>query len=406
MIRILALLAVVFIGLFFGPEIGEYKGYVLISFDRYKTYETTVINAGFMMLAFYFVLFFVELILRKVLSMNKKTRSWLDHRSAKKRKKNVLKGTLALLEGNSRQAYKLLSKSAAHSDTPMMTHISAAQAAHLQGRTALRDKELDQATATSKGAELPVKLIKVELQIDEKDYAGALVSLRELPYVSLKTEKVILLHLNVYAELFEWASYIKLLSESYKKLKFTEQQFEEKLSEAYRHYFAQLGQNSADKLRSFWLSEVPKRFRKELNYQRILLDAYVENSYSDYAAEFLLSVLKKNISKELLAYLSEIKTKEGDGLTTLLEKKLKRSPTNASLNQALGRLKLKQGNEKDATKYLLASVEHAPCAKDFYLVATLLDKAGEEAEANLYYRKGLSLSQEKEGSGRSMSTID
>ncbi|WP_413700749.1 hypothetical protein ACLKMH_02545 [Psychromonas sp. KJ10-10] len=45
MIKIILIILAVIAGLIFGPEISANKGYILISFDSYTTYEMTIINA-------------------------------------------------------------------------------------------------------------------------------------------------------------------------------------------------------------------------------------------------------------------------------------------------------------------------------------------------------------------------
>ena len=56
MIRMILIISALIAGLILGPEISGNKGYILISFDSYTTYETTIINAGFIALIFYFSL--------------------------------------------------------------------------------------------------------------------------------------------------------------------------------------------------------------------------------------------------------------------------------------------------------------------------------------------------------------
>ena len=129
MIRIIIVIAALIAGLFFGPEISSNKGYILISLDTYTTYETTIINALIVTVVFYFVLGLIEWVLRKLLSMSSITRGWFGQRKTKKAERNSLLGMLALLEGNSRQAQKLLSKSAERTAAPALTYIAAAKAA-------------------------------------------------------------------------------------------------------------------------------------------------------------------------------------------------------------------------------------------------------------------------------------
>ena len=70
MIRMILIISALIAGLILGPEISANKGYILISFDSYTTYEMTIINAAFVAIIFYFLQLLAEWILRRLLSMS------------------------------------------------------------------------------------------------------------------------------------------------------------------------------------------------------------------------------------------------------------------------------------------------------------------------------------------------
>lgn len=87
MIRLLIILVALLAGLIFAPELSANRGYLLISFDRYTTYEMTILNAGFLVVLLYFVLLVLEWVLRKLFSMSSITRGWFGERKTRQAQK-------------------------------------------------------------------------------------------------------------------------------------------------------------------------------------------------------------------------------------------------------------------------------------------------------------------------------
>jgi HemY protein len=389
MIKMILIISALIAGLILGPEISGNKGYILISFDSYTTYETTIINAGFIALIFYFLLLFVEWILRRLLSMSTVTRGWLGQRKTKKAQKNSLLGMWALFEGNNKQAHKLLLQSAERSESPALTYIAAAKAAHLQGLYDQRDDHLLLASDSQKGAQLAVGLVWVELQLDVKQYENALATLRELEVKFPKNKRIAQLYLDIYPALNEWKKYIQVLNEQRKTLSYNTLEFATIELNAYQHFFKQLAEDDADSLKLFWDKKAPRWMRKELNYQKSVLDAYIATDNGKHAQELLLEKLNKQFSLPLLPYLDKVAVTDHYPLIMLLEKKLNKGEDSRLINQALAKLKLKENNPIAAIKHLELSLASEVNADDCALLARLLEEQERFEEAGNYYRQGL-----------------
>jgi HemY protein len=395
MIKMILIVSALIAGLILGPEISGNKGYILVSFDSYTTYETTIINAGFIALIFYFLLLLAEWILRRLLSMSAVTRGWLGQRKTKKAQKNSLLGMFALFEGNSKQALKLLSKSAPRSEAPSLTYIAAAKAAHQQALYDQRDDYLQLASESQKGAQLSVGLVWVELQLDAKQYENALATLNELTIKFPKNRRIACLYLELYPALNEWKKYIQALNEQRKVLGYSEQEFAKLELNAYQHFFKQLASDSAELLKLFWDNKAPRWMRKELNYQKAVLDAYIETDNGKLAQVFLIEKLNKQFSLPLLNYLNKVAITDHYPLILLLEKKLKKVEEKGLIHQALGHLKLKENNVDGAIKHLEISLETEPRVDDYVLLAQLLEQQDRTQDAAFYYRQGLLLATSK-----------
>ena len=167
---------------------------------------------------FILLLGLLEWVLRKLLSISSVTRGWFGQRKTKKAQRNSMLGMLALFEGNSKQAQKLLSKSAERTAAPALTYIAAARAAQQQGNYTLRDDYLKQATESQKGCRLAVGLVWAELQIEAKQFKKALLTLNELDSSFPGHKRIAKLYLDIYPPLKEWSEFIDVLTEQRKYL--------------------------------------------------------------------------------------------------------------------------------------------------------------------------------------------
>ena len=391
MIKIIIVIGALLAGLILGPEISANKGYILLSIDGYTTYETTIINALFIVLIFYFLLLLVEWVLRKLLSMSAVTRGWLGQRKNKKAQKNSNLGMLALLEGNNRQAQKLLEKSAPRSGSPALTFIGAAKAAHYQGKYALRDEHFQNAYDSQKGSQLAVGLAWAELQLEAEQYESALATLGPLDKKYPKNKRISELYLSIYPALGQWQNYIDLLNRKRNALALDGEEEAAMLLDGYQHLFREMAAQDGEVLQGFWDKKSPRWMRKELRYQKALLDAHIEAGNDKLAGQFLLDKLNKQFSLPLLAYLEKLQINDHYPLILLLEKQLEKESEKGLIHQALARLQLKEDKILAAIKHLQESVKTVPNVEDFALLADLLQKEEREAEANEYYRQGLLL---------------
>lgn len=391
MLRIIVVVLALIAGLIFGPEISSNKGYILISLDTYTTYETTIINAVIAIVVIYFLLLFVEWVLRKLFSISSVTRGWFGQRKTRKAQRNSMLGMLALFEGNSKQAQKLLSKSAERSEAPAITYIAAARAAQQQGNYTLRDDYLKQATESQKGCRLAVGLVWVELQIEAKQFKNALLTLDELDNSFPGHKRIAELYLDIYPALKEWSKFIAVLDDQQKHLSFTDDEFDAIKLDAYQHLFKQLAAQSGEAPQDLWNNRSSRWMRKNINYQKAILDALVEMKHYQFAEYFLLEKLKEELSLPLLAYIDKMPISNRQKLLLLLEKKLTKDPDNSAIHHALAKLKLDDDKDLDAVEHLKKSIELDPSVDRFALLGNVLEKMGNLDEANNYYREGMLL---------------
>jgi len=394
MIRLLIIIVALLAGLIFAPELSANRGYLLISFDHHTTYETTIINAAFMVLILYVFLLAFEWLLRKLLSMSSVTRGWLGQRKSRQAQKNSLLGMLALLEGNTKQAEKLLAKSAALSDSPALNYIAAARAAHKNLDYKQRDSYLGLANKAP-GCKLAVGLVQVELQLDAQQFEEAFLTLKKLDADFPKNKQICQFYLVIYPGLNEWKKLISLLTTHRKLFDLSEKALLELTLEAHQKLFSQLAAKNGTLLATYWDTDLSRAQRKELPYQQAMLSAYIEHDCGKLAQSFLLERLKNHFSLPLLSYVQKIKITDHYALISFLEKQLKNVKYAGYIHQALAHLKLKENHPKAAIGHFVESVKTLPDVADYAQLAALLSEYGQAEQAHQYYREGLAFAVKK-----------
>ena len=144
-------------------------------------------------------------------------------------------------------------------------------------------------------------------------------------------------------------------------------------------------------LQELWNNRSSRWMRKDLGYQKALLDALVGAKHYQFAEFFLLEKLKEELSLSLLAYADQIPISNRQKLVLLLEKKLKKDPENAAIHHALAKLKLDDDKDQDVIDHLKKSIELDPSVDSFALLGKVLEKMDNLDEANNYYRQGMLL---------------
>lgn len=379
-------LGVILVSMFFA-KMARNPGYVLLSY-RYYTLETSMLIAVLsLMLTITLSIVFYRLT------------AWLFDASWRQRmaNRNTIKGLIAYAEGNWPQAEKLLARSAGYNDAPLINYLTAAEAAHQQGKTDKRDQYLLMAHETTPGVEQSVGLAKARLQLSSQQWESALATLRMLKDHPKSPAYPFVLKLlaKTYDELADWAALRELLPELRKHEVFSSHDFD---TLALRCYEGQLegaikGYSNEEKrshLHQAWDS-IPKKLRQQANlvlaYSQRLLDLDAPNE----AEEVVSTFLRKDWDERLVRLYGTIQGKDPNKQFLLAESWLKERPSNAALLLALGRLCLQNQNWEKARHYFDASIKSRKSAEAYGEQGRLLARLGEHEASNESFQHGLTM---------------
>lgn len=388
MIRILLLLGILGTALLCGPLLAGNKGYVLIAVGEY-TIEMTVISAAILAFVLYGALLVLERVAVRLLGIKGSTRLWLGNRRRRKAREQTLAGTLALAEGQFRQAETLMRKSAPDSEQAMLNYLSAAEAAQAQGEDARRDEYLEQAAAQHPRAPLAVNLIRARLLLRQQQYAEAEVLLEKLNQAHPQHAVIQQLLKECYQALGHWTPLLALLPQLQKRKQLSGEEQRQLQQQIYPALFEEQARSGgASGVQTLW-RELPKSLKQDPALQAAAATALIRLGEEAQALDLLQEGLKRHVEPALLAVVPLLR-QPAPRLLAQLQKWEQQTPqASAPLLQAIGSLLLRQRDFDAAQAYLERALALEPDATTYRALAELMEQLRLFEKATTYYRLSL-----------------
>jgi HemY protein len=380
-----------FVGALFFKAVAKDPGYVLLAHGKH-TFETSLLVGVLVILLAVFLLYWVFSLIRRLVNLR------MFHR---KSSRHTTDGLIALAQGDWASAEKLLAKAAKGNDAPLINYLTAAQAAHEQGKADERDNYLRLAHESTKGADVAVSLTKARLQYQSGHWEECLATLMKLsretkspsyPYVIKMLSKV-------YVELEDWESLRELLPALKKRKVVSEAEFgklarlcyEGKLRRAVR------GETDLEKrknLKDAW-HQVPKKFHTEASIVKIYAESLMMAGAGEDAERVITDMLRKNWDDGLVLVYGRISGSDAEKQLLWCENWLKERPNNPMLLLTMGRLCLHNKEWDRAKSYFEASLRSRKTAQAYGELGRLLSHLGDHQASNQNFQLGLALIAER-----------
>ncbi len=389
MIKLFLLVAALVAGLVVGPMFAGNQGYVLISAAG-QTLEMSLTTLIILVVFLFGALFVLEWILKKVFSMTGATAGWFSGRKVRKARRLTQDGMVKLLEGNWRQAEKLISRGAALSDSPMLSYIAAADAAQHNGNIGERDRYL-QLAAESKGDTLAVSLTRARLQFRQGQYEEAHATLQELKNAHPRNPLLLGLQKDVFIKLEEWRNLLNLLPTLKKTGLINDEEaadLEIKAECGTMAYIAR--QNGSDGLLAHW-NGLSRASRQRPELLSCLIKQLSERKADSEAYVILRDALKKNQSEELIALIPDLNLPDYHPAILRLQDLLRYDERNATTHSALGQLLMREKKWPEARTHLERALELRPDASDYASLVTVLEQLNDTKAASEVSRAALQM---------------
>ncbi|WP_416396311.1 heme biosynthesis HemY N-terminal domain-containing protein [Allohahella sp. A8] len=217
------ILLAIAVGLGLGYLVQLDPGYIRISWMSYLV-ETTVWIA---LILIVLTILLVQLVLKTLfalLATREGFRSWREGYADSRAHKRTQRGLLDFAEGRWDRAERRLVNSADKSEAPMMSYLTAAQAASEQGDIARSNQLLNQAKAVMPNSDFAVELTKAQMYVARDQFEEAKALLLQLNSRRSGHSAVLRLLRQCMLETGDWAGLVKLLPEIEKYCKLTEDQ--------------------------------------------------------------------------------------------------------------------------------------------------------------------------------------
>lgn len=376
---VLALVAAAFVAHFLLQD----PGYVVINFRNYVIeMSVPVLLAGIML-----IVFTAWLVVKIVKAPRRLGEAAGRYRSGRAGAR-LTRGVIEIAEGNFARGEKLLARTAASSDAPLLNYLQAARAAHLMGRDDRRDDWLRQAYENAPEAESAVLLTQAELQLDQRQYEQALATLRMLEEKSPNHSHALSLLGRLYYRLEDWDALGALLPRLRKYGRLESATLENWAVRVHREALERA--TDAESLDRAW-NEVPKNLKQEIALLEAWYAGLVRTKQHDRAEKALAADLKREWRPPLVRLFGMVESSQPGKQLNRAEGWLQSHPDDVELLLAAARLCLRNELWGKARSYLETVISLRPTPEAYQEYGRLLARMGEQDAAADAYRAGLSL---------------
>ncbi|WP_438765051.1 heme biosynthesis HemY N-terminal domain-containing protein [Kushneria sp. TE3] len=387
------LILFIVVGLAAGALIGQLMmstpGYILIRVGDISL-QTSFWFGMLLLFALFLVVHFVLRLLWRLRRPVSRMKLWNARTRNRQAMHRTVKGLVALAEGRWKRAEQSLTRSAEDSSTPLVNYLSAALAAHYQGRHEQADELLKKAHHSTEGADSAVGLMQAQLMLDRQQSEQALATLTRLQTQMPEHPQVLKLLKQAYLNVEDWEGMRRLLPKLERHDLISE---EERRVLERRTYLALLNQadqqQDHDRARTLW-AEMPEELKGDVDL--VLLQAAILERGGDAAeAESMIrQSLRNRWDSRLVAHYGLLSVEPERQLVTA-EKWLQERPNDPELLMALGRLSLRNAYWGKAQEYFEASHRQRPSGVACAELARLYASLGQHSKSQHYYRKSVEL---------------
>lgn len=394
--RILFLLAILalLVGSWLGGLILHDAGYVLIAYDRW-TLESSVWVVGLLLFAGFFALYFLLNLALGITRSPQTVRQWIRDSRLRRSNRYIAQGMRQFAEGYWKNARKSLVRSAEDSEMPMINYLVAAWAADRQGDEQARSRLLEAASGCDEDAKLAVGITESQIFIERRQWMAAEQRLHDLREQFPDHPWLLRLSATVFEASGNWAELASLLPELRSRKAWNPEVLEQM---ELRVYLALLeppevppALEPEERLRS--LEEQWSRVPTKKRHHPDLVCAYAEHLLSlgshQRAEVVVRNALKRRWHNELIRLYGLVAGEQPAKQLSNAEGWLRDHPNNAFLLLALGRICLRNELWGKARHYFEASLGLIRSPDAFFELGRLLEHLGENAEAEVCFRRGL-----------------
>lgn len=359
------------------------SGYVLVVLPPWRA-ELSLNLAVILALGIFFFSYVVVRTAIITATMPSRVRTFQKRRSESRARATFNEALVNFFEGRFGRAEKAAAGALKAGESPALSAMLAARAAHGMRAFAARDKYLARSAGADPKGDAMKLMAQAEMLLDERRYYDALDVLKRLPE---KHTAALRLELRAQQMAMNWERVLALIPQLEKR-----QVFERPVVAQLRRQavIESLKRKAVDdkSLREYW-DRLPAEDRHEPRIAATAAQAYIALGSCQDAHRIVEEGLERQWDAALLAIYAECLGADVRQQLERAETWLKQHPRDAVLLLTLGRLCARQGLWGKARSYLDASLSIEPTHSAHLELGRLLEREGKPVEAAAEYQKAL-----------------
>ena len=372
-------------------------GYVLLVLPSWRV-ELSLNLAIIIALAVFVLAYVVVRMIIVTATMPARVRAFQKRRSQSRARATFNEALINFFEGRFGRAEKAASAALKAGESPALSAMLAARAAHGMRAFATRDKYLARSAGANSKEDAMKLMAQAEMLLDERRYYDALDVLKKLPE---KHTAALRLELRAQQMAMNWERVLALIPQLEKR-----RVFERPIVAQLRRQavIESLKRKAVDdkSLRDYW-DRLPAEDRQDSRIAATAAQSFIALGGCDDAHRIIEEGLERQWDASLLAIYADCLDTDVRKQLERAEMWLQKHPRDAVLLLTLGRLCARQGLWGKARSYLEASLSIEPTHSAHLELGRLLEREGKSAEAAVEYQKALAVTLEQlkqHGGGR------
>lgn len=359
------------------------NGYVLLVVPPWRA-EVSLNFAIMLVLAMFFIVYALVRTIIITATMPSRVRAFQKRRTENRARAVFNEALVNFFEGRFGRAEKAASAALKAGESPGLSAMLAARAAHGMRAYATRDKYLAKAASTDLDEGAMRLMAQAEMLLDERRYYDALDILRRLPQ---KHTAALRLELRAQQMAMNWERVLALIPQLEKRRVFERPVVAQLRRQA---VIESLKRKAVDdkSLREYW-DRLPAEDRYDPRIAATAAQSFLALGGCREAHKIVEQGLERQWDAALLASYSECLDTDVRQQLERAEKWLAQHPRDAVLLLTLGRLCAHQGLWGKARSYLEASLSIEPTHSAHLELGRLLEREGKPAEAAAAYQEAL-----------------
>jgi len=365
------------------------NGYVLVILPPWRA-EVSLNLAMVLALGLFVALYAVVRAVVITATMPARVHVFQKRRSEARARATFNEALINFFEGRFGRAEKAAAAALKAGESPALSAILAARAAHGMRAFATRDKYLARSTGADSEDDAMKLMAQAEMLLDERRYYDALDVLKKLPE---KHTAALRLELRAQQMALNWERVLALIPQLEKRRVFERPVVAQLRRQAVMESIKRKAVDDRS-LREYW-DRLTAEDKYEPRVAATAAQSFIALGACQYAHGIVEEGLERQWDSALLALYSECLGSDVRQQLERAETWLHKHPRDAVLLLTLGRLCAHQGLWGKARSYLEASLSIDPTHSAHLELGRLLEREGKPAEAAAEYRKALTVTLEQ-----------